>query len=75
LVVSPAREKAPQARAVVEAERARSMTLQERRNYVEGFNKLVAALARRHASPEETDKVNELCRQARAELRAEVIRQ
>jgi len=37
----------PQARAVVEAERARPMTLQERRDYAKGFDELADMLGRR----------------------------
>lgn len=67
----------PQARAVVEAERARPMTLQERRDYAQGFDKLADMLARpeRQASADELRKVEGLRRQAKAELAAEVFRQ
>ena len=36
----------PQARAVVESERTRTMTLQERRDYAQGFDRLAEQLAR-----------------------------
>ncbi|MCW8208086.1 zeta toxin of the postsegregational killing system [Verminephrobacter aporrectodeae subsp. tuberculatae] len=67
----------PQARAVVEAERNRVMTMQERRNYANGFDKLAEQLARpeRQASAEEIREIDGLRRQAKAELAAEVFRQ
>ena len=67
----------PQARAVVEAERARPMTLQERRDYAQSFDRLAEQLARpeRQASAEETRKLDDLRRQAKASLVAEVFRQ
>ena len=67
----------PQARAVVEAERTRPMTLQERRDYAQGFDKLADMLARpeRQASADELRKVDDLRRQAKTELAAEVFRQ
>jgi predicted ABC-type ATPase len=67
----------PQARAVVEAERARPMTLQERRDYTQGFDKLANMLAQptRQASAEEIRRVDNLQRQAKSALAAEVFRQ
>ena len=67
----------PQARAALEAERSRPMTLQERRSYAEGFDKLAELLARpeRQASAEEVKNVDELQRRAKRELTAEVFRQ
>jgi hypothetical protein len=60
----------PQARAVVEAERARPMTLQEQKDYARGFDKLAEMLTRpaRQASTEEIRKVEALRRQAKAAL-------
>ncbi|GHT82468.1 hypothetical protein AGMMS49960_09250 [Betaproteobacteria bacterium] len=65
----------PQARAVVEAERARPMTLQERRDYAGGFDKLADMLAKpeRQASAEEIRKVADLQREAKAAVVAEVF--
>lgn len=64
----------PQARAVVEVERARPMTLQERRDYVKGFDEIADMLARRErqASAEEIRKVAELQREAMSLLRETV---
>ncbi|MDR0716697.1 MAG: zeta toxin family protein [Azoarcus sp.] len=61
--------RAPQARAVVEAERDRPMTSREFRDYVEGFDRLAEALARpeRRASAGEIDKIESMRRQARKE--------
>lgn len=69
--------KEPQARAALEAERSRTMTLQERRSYAKGFDKLAELLARpeRHASAEEVKNVDDLRRRAKHELAAEVFRQ
>ena len=66
-----------QARAVVEAERARPMTLQERRDYAKGFDELADMLAKRErqASAEEIRKVTDLQREAKAAVVAEVFRQ
>lgn len=67
----------PQARAMVEAERARPMTMQERRDYAKGFDDLAGMLAKpsRQASAAEVSRVAELQRQARAMVAAEVFRQ
>lgn len=67
----------PQARAVVEAERSRPMTLQERRDYAQGFDKLAELLARpeRQADAEEMRRMDDLRRQAKNELAAEIFRQ
>lgn len=69
--------KEPQARAALEAERSRPMTLQERRSYAKGFDKLAELLARpeRQASAEEVKNVDDLQRRAKRELAAEVFRQ
>jgi len=58
----------PQARAVVEAERARPMTLQECRDYAKGFDELADMLAKpeRQASAEEIRKIADLHREAKA---------
>ena len=67
----------PGARATVEGERTRPMTLQERQNYVEGYDKLAAMLTRpgRQATAAEQRDVDELRMRARRELAAEVFRQ
>ncbi|NKC11793.1 MAG: hypothetical protein GKR94_06285 [Gammaproteobacteria bacterium] len=67
----------PQARAVVEAERARPMTLQERRDYAKGFDELADMLAKPEhpASAAEVRKVADLQREAKAAVAAEVFRQ
>jgi len=67
----------PQARAVVEVERDRPMTLQERREYAKGFDEIADMLAKRErqASAEEIRKVAELRREAKGLLAAEVFRQ
>ena len=69
--------KEPQARAALDAERSRPMTLQERRSYAKGFDKLAELLARpeRQASAEEVKNVDDLQRRAKRELAAEVFRQ
>jgi len=61
----------PQARAVVEAERARPMTAQECRDYTQSLDRLAAMLAlpERQASADEVRQVDELRRQARAEVK------
>jgi len=70
-------EHAPNARAIVEAERARPMTLQERRDYLVGFDKLAGMLDKpeRQASEQEIRHVQDLRKQAKASLAAEVFRQ
>ena len=67
----------PHARAVVEAERARSPTLRERQDYAQGFDELAQLLARpeRRASAEEIRQVENLRRQARADVAVEAFRQ
>lgn len=69
--------KEPQARATLDAERSRAMTLQERRIYASGFDKLADLMARpeRQASAEEVKTVDELRQRAQRELIAEVFRQ
>lgn len=69
-------QKPPGAREAVETERARSLTLQERREYAEGFDKLAAMLAKpeRRATAAEVSAVDELREQARRGLSAEVFR-
>jgi hypothetical protein len=66
----------PKARAVVETERARPMTLQEHQDYAQGFDELAGMLAKpeRQASAEEVRQVADLQRQAKAALAAEVLR-
>jgi len=61
----------PQARAMVEAERARSMTAQECRDYAQSLDRLAAMLAQpeRQASADEVRQVDELRQQARAEVK------
>jgi len=70
-------EHAPNARAIVEAERARPMTLPERKAYLTGFEKLADMLAKpeRQASAEEIRTVEYLSQQAKVSLAAEVFRQ
>jgi len=62
----------PRARAVVEAERNRAMTLDELRDYVRAFDDLAAMLARpeRKASTEEVHRLDDLRRQAQDEFAA-----
>ena len=62
----------PRARAVVEAERNRAMTLDELRDYVRAFDDLAVMLAQpeRKASPEEVHRLNDLRRRAQSELAA-----
>lgn len=69
--------KEPKARETLEAERSRPMTLQERRSYAEGFDRLAELVARpeRRASAEEVKKADELRQQAKQELAAEVFKQ
>ena len=69
--------KEPQARTALEAERSRPMTLQERRSYAEGFDKLAELMARpeRQATVEEVKNVDALRQSAKRELAAEVFRQ
>lgn len=67
----------PQARATLEAERSRPMTIQERRSYAEGFDRLAELVARpeRQASAAEVKNVDDLRQRAKQELSAEVFRQ
>lgn len=58
----------PEARARLEAERARPMSPQERRDYAQGYENLYAMLVKRQASAEEINRIAELCRQTRAEV-------
>lgn len=66
----------PSGRSTLEAERARSMTLQERRNYEKGFIELATLLAKpeRGASSEEIQKNDALSREARAMVASESFR-
>ncbi|RRD64235.1 zeta toxin of the postsegregational killing system [Comamonadaceae bacterium OH2310_COT-174] len=66
----------PQARAAVEHERARPMTLQERLSYAEGFDQLANMLRRpgRQASPDEISKIAQLQQKAHAGVAAEHFR-
>lgn len=68
---------APRARETVEAERARPMSLEERRAYLEGYDRLAAMATRpgRNATADETGRILGLQQQARRELMAEVFRQ
>jgi len=70
-------EHQPNARAIVEAERARPLNLQERRNYLAGFDKLATMLAKpeRQASAEEVRNIETLRQQARISLETEIFRQ
>jgi hypothetical protein len=65
---------APQVQVVVEAERQRVMTLQERYDYIRGFDRLADLLARpeRQASAEEIRKVESLRSRAKDELIAHI---
>ena len=65
------------AREAVEAERARPMSLEERRAYVEGYERLAAMATKpgRNATAEEVERIARLRQQARRELMAEVFRQ
>lgn len=67
---------APRARALVEQERARPLTLQERRDYAAGFDRLAEALARpdRQATVAEVAAVEALRNEAKRQLAAEVFR-
>ena len=58
--------RAPQARSVVEAERARPMTLQELQGYAKMFDQLLDMLVRpeRQANADEIRTMENLCRQA-----------
>jgi len=69
--------KEPQARAALEAERSRPMTIQERRSYAEGFDRLAELVARpeRQASAAEVKNVDDLRQRAKQELSAEVFKQ
>jgi hypothetical protein len=67
----------PQARQVLEAERARPLTLPERQAYAEGFERLAEQMAKpgRNASADEIRQVQELRTQASREFAGEVFRQ
>lgn len=69
--------KEPQARVTVEAERSRPMSLQERRSYAEGFDKLADLMTRpdRKASVDEIKTVEVLQHRAKRGLAAETFRQ
>ena len=64
------------ARQAVENERSRPMTLQERKDYAEAFDKLAALMVKpeRRATADELRNLDELRTQARRELAAEVFR-
>ncbi|MDR2014610.1 MAG: hypothetical protein LBP99_03175, partial [Azoarcus sp.] len=68
--------KTPQAREALEFERSREMTLHERREYVKGFETLAKLMARpeRNASAQEFAYMENLQKQAKAGLAAEVFR-
>lgn len=67
----------PQARAVLEAERNRPFTLDERRQYAEGFDRLRESLGRpgRNALPAEVQAVDDLRERSHHELRAATFRE
>lgn len=67
----------PSARAAVEQERARPMSLQERRAYAEAFDKLVDQIDRpeRGATQDERRAMEQLRREARSMVVAQVFRQ
>lgn len=67
----------PQASSVVEKERSRPMTLQERRDYARGCDELASMVARpeRGASTQEKRNIASLQQQAQWALAAEVFRQ
>jgi hypothetical protein len=66
----------PQARAVLDAERARPMTLQERRDYAAGFDRLAELQARpgRNATDAEREALAALRERAHNGVKAEVFR-
>jgi predicted ABC-type ATPase len=66
----------PRGQEALEAERARPMTLQERRDYAKGFDELADMLAKpeRQASAEEIRKIADLHREAKVALATEVFR-
>lgn len=67
----------PRARDVLEAERSRPPTLDERRAYAEGFDRLRESLAKpgRAATAAEVQAVDELRERSHRELRAAVFRE
>lgn len=67
----------PRARQVLEAERSRPPTLDERRAYAEGFDRLRESLAKpgRNATAAELQAVDELRERSHRELRAAVMRE
>jgi len=67
-------QKEPLALKALEQERNRPMTLQERRDYLDGFDKLAGLLTNpeRHASTEEIGHIETLRQQANAYLNEEV---
>ena len=69
--------KEPMARATLDAERGRAMTLQEHRSYAASFDKLADLMARpeRQASAEEVKTMDALRQRARRGLAAQVFRQ
>jgi len=70
-------QKEPLALKAFEHERSRPMTLQERKEYLAGFDKLAVQLAKpeRQASEQEIRHVQNLGQQAKVSLAAEVFRQ
>ncbi len=60
----------PHGRAVVETERNRPMTLQERQDYAKGFERLADQLEQRQVSPAEIQHLNVLRTRAARELAA-----
>ena len=62
----------PEARAAVEKERHRTMTLPELQNYVHGYDRLIDLISRpeRKASAKEIQKIEDLRQRAASELNA-----
>jgi hypothetical protein len=67
----------PEARLRLEAERKRPMTLQERKDYAQGYDALAEKLGtpERQARPEEIERLAGLRKTAHAALAAELLRQ
>jgi len=70
-------QKEPLALKTFEQERNRPMTLQERKDYLAGFDKLAVQLSRpeRRASEQEIRHIQDLHQQAKVSLAAEIFRQ
>lgn len=67
----------PKARTALEVERSRPMNLQERRSYVEGFDRLAERISRpeRQATVDEINAIKDLQLRSKRDLVAEVFRQ